>query len=380
MPPVRPLSFPFPPGLDVRVRDYDVHGRRLTVRAADDDLHRATASVLRHRGILPRRPAPRDRLTASSPAPDRGDAPAAGPAWDLQIGRLSTLPSLSPAMEQVGRLDRTAIDVYRSGDRLIVRTDGAQAEVDVANGRGRLGLTPACAVEEARGPTQTFTHLVGIVLVGLTQAAGWVSLHAAVLVRNRRGVMLLAESDAGKSTMAFQLVRQGWQFVSDDSVLLRETDRGIEALSMRPHFCLDAGSERHFPELTGQDWPEMVRDEVKWRVDVEQLYPGRFLPSCQPHAVVMPAISDAAESRLAPVAAHTLLPALLQQSGFVLIAGSKHASRHFELIGRLLQQCATYRFGGGRDVLEDGRRVHRLFEDRITTENPGPRLRRRRTA
>jgi hypothetical protein len=205
-----------------------------------------------------------------------------------------------------------------------------------------------------------------MVLVGLTQAAGWVSLHAAVLVRNGRGVMLLAESDAGKSTTAFQLVRQGWQFVSDDSVLLRETNRGIEARSMRPHFCLDAGSERHFPELSGQDWPEMVRDEVKWRVDVERLYPGRFLPSCQPRAVVMPAISDAAESRLTPVSPQTLIPALLQQSGFRLTAGSKRADRHFQLIGALLRQCATYRFCGGRDVLEDGCRVHQLF-DRLVT-------------
>lgn len=359
--PVRCLSFPFRPGLDVPVRDYDVHGRRLTVRAADEDLHRATASVLRHRGILPRRPAPRDRLTASSPAPDRGDAPAAGPAWDLQMGRLSTLPSLPPAVEQIGRLDRTAIDVYRSGDRLIVRTDGAQAEVDVASGRGRLGLTPAWAVEEARGPTQTFTHLVGMVLVGLTQAAGWVSLHAAVLVRNGRGVMLLAESDAGKSTTAFQLVRQGWQFVSDDSVLLRETDRGIEARSMRPHFCLDAGSERYFPELGGRDWPEMVRDEVKWRVDAEVLYPGRFVSSCRPAAIVLPSMTGAVHSTLAPTSSRSVVPALLQQSGFRLAVGSERAERHFRLIGRLLQQCTTYRFKAGQDVLEDGPRVARLF-------------------
>jgi len=268
-------------------------------------------------------------------------------------------------MEPVGRLDRTAIDVYRSGDRLIVRTDGAQAEVNVANGRGRLGLTPACAVEEARGPTQTFTHLVGIVLVGLMQAAGWVSLHAAVLVRNGRGVMLLAESDAGKSTTAFQLVRQGWQFVSDDSVLLRETDRGVEALSMRPHFCLDAESERHFPELSGRDWPEMVRDEVKWRVDAEVLYPERFVSSCRPSAIVLPSMTGAAHSTLAPMSPRSVVPALLQQSGFRLAIGSERAERHFRLIGQILQQCATYRFGAGRDVLEDGPRVARLFATHI---------------
>jgi hypothetical protein len=106
----------------------------------------------------------------------------------------------------------------------------------------------------------------------------------------------------------------------------------------------------------------MVRDEVKWRVDVERLYPGRFLPSCQPRAVVMPVISGEAESRLTPVPAQTLIPALLQQSGFRLTAGSKRADRHFQLIGRLLKQCVTYRFCGGRDVLEEGGRVHRLFD------------------
>jgi hypothetical protein len=200
-----------------------------------------------------------------------------------------------------------------------------------------------------------------MVLVGLTQAAGWVSLHAAVLVRNGRGVMLLAESDAGKSTTAFQLVRQGWQFVSDDSVLLRETNRGIEVRSMRPHFCLDAGSERYFPELGGRDWPEMVRDEVKWRVDAEVLYPGRFVSSCRPATIVLPSMTGAVHSTLAPTSSRSVVPALLQQSGFRLAVGSERAERHFRLIGRLLQQCTTYRFEAGQDVLEDGPRVARLF-------------------
>jgi hypothetical protein len=358
------------------IRRYDLHGRLLDVAAPTEDLHRSIATVLAHRGIAQAASCPPEgdaTRTVSSPAGST-ESP-----WRLSIEHASGVSLSVSEFELVGCSDRTGIAIYRGDDRLVFSVEGAAATVRLSEGRARICVDPAFAVEESRGPTLRFTHLVGLAVVGLAQAAGWVSLHAAVLVRNGRGVMLLAESDAGKSTTAFQLVRQGWQFVSDDSVLLRETNRGIEARSMRPHFCLDAGSERHFPELSGQDWPEMVRDEVKWRVDVERLYPGRFLPSCQPRAVVMPVISGEAESRLTPVAAHTLLPTLLRQSGFRLTAGSKRADRHFQLIGALLRQCAAYRFCGGRDVLEDGRRVHRLFADRIATENPNPPLRRRRT-
>jgi len=355
---LRPCSSASVPLSRLQTRTYDLHGRRLEVTASPGSLQSATATVLQNRGISRRLHASNtDSEDVGHGSVVRRDRP-----WRIQVERTERVPSPPPDVQRVGESERTGIAVGLSDERLMFRTRGAAATVNLPEGRARLSLDRGFILEEPRGPTLAFTHLVGFVLMGLAQAAEWVSLHAAVLVRDGRGVLLLAESDAGKSTTAYQLVRQGWQFVSDDSVLLRETNHGIEALSMRPHFCLDAGSERHFPELGGHDWPEMVRDEIKWRVDVERLYPGRFVPSCQPQAIVMPAISDAAQSRLTPVPAQTLIPALLQQSGFRLTAGSERAGRHFQLIGTLLRQCAAYRFCGGRDVLEDGGRVRRLFE------------------
>lgn len=355
---VRPCSPASVPPSGLQTHTYNLHGQRLEVTASPGSLHSATATVLQNRGIC--------RVShGSDRAPEdieHGSVAHSERPWHIQVERTVSVPSPPPDAKRVGESERSGIAVGLSDDRLLFRTQGAAAAVDLPQGRARLSLDRHFVLEEPRGPTLAYTHLIGFILMGLAQSAEWISLHAAVLVRDGSGVLLLAESDAGKSTTAYQLVRQGWQFVSDDSVLLRETDHGIEALSMRPHFCLDAGSERHFPELGGRGWPEMVRDEVKWRVDVERLYPGRFVSSCRPRAVVMPAIADAAESRLTPVPAQTLIPALLQQSAFRLTAGSERADRHFQRIGRLLRQCATYRFCGGRDVLEDGDRVHRLFE------------------
>lgn len=52
------------------------------------------------------------------------------------------------------------------------------------------------------------------------------SLHAALVARNGRGVVLLGRGEAGKSTLACALWRQGWSLLCDDISLI-EMDCGV---------------------------------------------------------------------------------------------------------------------------------------------------------
>ena len=328
---------------------FHVCGAPLRISFTEAPLRRCTETVLRHKGIVPA---------------DRPSPPAESDAR-MVVERSARPPHVPAQSESLGRYDESSIDIVRCSDSLFFLGPGIWAHVNVERRTSQVVVAPSVEIREPRGPTRAFTHVIGFVLVGLLQARSWYPLHAAVLARNGRGLVLLAESDAGKSTTAFQLVRNGWSYVSDDNVLLRRSPLGIEAVSLRPEFCLDADAAIHFPELRTHPWPRMVGDEVKWRVDPQRLYPGRFVSSCLPRALVLPSIVDVPASSVTPAPATDLLPPLLQQSGFSLSIGSERSAQHFRLLGQFLRQCTTYRLCSGRDGLDDGRALDRLLRPLI---------------
>jgi energy-coupling factor transporter ATP-binding protein EcfA2 len=78
-----------------------------------------------------------------------------------------------------------------------------------------------------------------------------VTVHAACMARNGRGLLLCGASGAGKSTLAFACAQAGWTYVSDDATILlqRSTDR--EALGKPQHFRFRPEAVDLFPEIEG---------------------------------------------------------------------------------------------------------------------------------
>ena len=71
----------------------------------------------------------------------------------------------------------------------------------------------------------------------LDPESGVVALHAALLSRGGRGVLVVGPKEAGKSTLACALWRAGWRFHSDDSAVLEDGHRarGVpRRVSLRP--------------------------------------------------------------------------------------------------------------------------------------------------
>jgi hypothetical protein len=354
---------------------YDLHGIPLAVEYAGADRHcgplsRCVDTVLRQKALVPFV----EPCAVVPGAPEGSNESVQPTVLRLQIETVARAPGPPVAAEPLDTCPTTGLHLTQHGHQLYVSGRGARASVDVSTGSAGLTIDRSFEIEEARGPTLPLTYLIAYSLVGLVQSQSWYPLHGAALSRAGRGLVLLAQSDAGKSTAAFQLVRHGWSYVSDDNVLLRQSssarakDTGrhgvehlVEAVSLRYHFCLDAEAGLYFSELRGHDWPKMVRDEVKWRVDVDQLYPGQRATSCIPRVLVLPTIIDSPQSRLEPVPPAQLLPTLLQQTGFGLAAHLGGGQAQFDRIGQLLRQCNVYRLYAGRDVLHDGEAFERLM-------------------
>jgi hypothetical protein len=252
--------------------------------------------------------------------------------------------------------------IWRTSERIVLYHEDATVDLQPQTGVAEAAIPPDWLASGAdRWTGSPLASLVAISLAILLRAQDWFPLHAAGLAHGGRGVLLTARSGSGKSTAALSLVRNGWGYVSDDTVLLRSEGDWVNAYSFRRNFCADPSLAAHFPELDGPEWPPALSNASKWEVDPSQIYPGQATAMCTPHLIVLPTLADRSESRVEPVGTKSALEQLLNQGGFFLTPGSDAADRHLTVLRRLLDQSSTYRLHAGQDVLGASHALHDLL-------------------
>jgi hypothetical protein len=126
----------------------------------------------------------------------------------------------------------TPVHILRAGERWVVRGGMVQPEPTALD---ELASAIECVlVSEAVNGT---AHLV--------------ALHAAMLGRDRRVVLLSGASGVGKTTLACALLHAGWSYGSDELVLLRRGSAALLPLSVPPCVKQEAVGvvARWFPAL-----------------------------------------------------------------------------------------------------------------------------------
>lgn len=199
-------------------------------------------------------------------------------------------------------------------------------------------------------------------LLALMQSEGVYALHAAALeAPTGEGVLLVAESDSGKSTLTTSLMHAGWPYLSDDSVIIEKGGNGIVARPLRRDLGLDPEAAELFPDIERCAVPQLT-DANKWCVDPELLFPGKRVEISKPQVVIFPTIVDADETRYETVSQAEALVSLLSQSSF-LTFDKKASSEYMLLLRQLVSQAQCVKLLAGRDVLEGPERVRQIFED-----------------
>lgn len=331
---------------------YRLHGILLRVDSDDRNVGDMLDRTIRYKGADPVDPADDAALTLDV-AVDRG--PARRP----------------DTARHVATTEHCDIDVWRTEEGMLLCVGATTVEIRTDEGTARGAIAPELLAARSERRRDPLYYLITLSLVILLRSRGWFPLHAAALARDGRGILLTARSGSGKSTAALTLVRSGWAYVSDDTVLLRAAGDRIGAYAFRRNFCIDPSMARHFPQLEGTDWPVSLSDASKWQVDPAQVYSGSRALSCTPRVVVLPTLVEAAESRVEPVGAKVVLEQLIRQGAFLLTSDSDAADRHLAALRQLLDQSHTYRFHAGRDVLEDPGTLHGHFSPLLETA-PGP--------
>lgn len=283
-------------------------------------------------------------------------------SWTVDISVVSRVDRV-PAGGQAAGDHESGLTIYRFADRTILHGDRARAEMSASGRTLTVQLTKSVAAKrEDLSPTLYF--ILTFSLLALLQRQSLYAIHGAAVCQGEdNGVLFVGYSDTGKSTMTMALVRRGWQYLSDDSIFIRQDGDIVEALPFRRDFGLDPDSDQYFPELIGHGDTQMT-DVEKWRVDVKQLYPALARERCIPRAIIFPKIADVPTSTLAPIGQAEALVLLMRQCSFI-DTDKDLASAQMSTLQSLVRQSSLHKLEAGLDLKEDPGRVEDLLHSLI---------------
>ena len=272
----------------------------------------------------------------------------------LSVAWAATVPSLpSPP---ASRLKCFGVTLFEYGHSCYICDGRSLFEFDRLAGIGRISLHPTFA-------NQGLLQQHNFFLLGLMQGLlkqGFFDLHAAGVVNEDVGYLLVGEPASGKSTAALSLTCQGWGYLSDDALLLRRCTRGIEAFGFRRKFYVDPVLWRQWPVIAEHLEDSVSRGQSKLFIDLEKIYPQQFHESIKPGVLVFLRIVDEAQSRLLPLDQTSALVRLLAQSAS-LAFNRYTATEHLAVLRGLVNQTMSFGLCAGRDLYHEPARIAPLL-------------------
>ncbi|MFZ2197445.1 MAG: hypothetical protein WAV13_06925 [Thermodesulfovibrionales bacterium] len=211
-------------------------------------------------------------------------------------------------------------------------------------------------VHETDDPVKLLEHLEWTVLLALLKAQDhFLQLHAAGLVKDDRGLLLVGPSGSGKSTQALNLMLGGWRCLSDEIVLINPGGPDGNPYSNRVwpfprSFHAKAATLRLFPELSYLDTVNGFADSSgKRRFDPSVIREDWVAKPARPTWLVFPSYSPgnspAGGEALTPIGETEALSMLIEQT----INLTSFGESGIEVLISLVNSCACYRLNT-RDV------------------------------
>jgi hypothetical protein len=175
----------------------------------------------------------------------------------------------------------------------------------------------------------------------------WAPVHAAAVARNGAAILIAGYSKAGKSTTALVCAEAGWDYISDDFVLVGGTPSracGIYRSARMREDMFD-----HLPRSMKAVTAISTEDgEVRAEVDVAQM--GRIgSRDSRIRAVVLPRRTGAARATLAPCRPSQVLQTLAGSTSIMLGGGQAEV---FTKLSGLIKNVPCYTFDPGPSITD----------------------------
>lgn len=175
-------------------------------------------------------------------------------------------------------------------------------------------------------------------------------VHAGLVARNKRGVLLVGRSGVGKTTLTLRCLRAGFEFIGEDYVVLEGSgDGGTLGHSLYGSAFLAAD------HLSGLGMPASIiypgRDslEKKSLALLGEAFSGQLKPTASVSALVLPRISEIRGTRMTPV---TKGQALMELAKGSMLEIPNVGLRVFDGIVKLVERVPCYRLEYGYSAEE----------------------------
>ena len=224
--------------------------------------------------------------------------------------------------------------------------------------RGRLSFTFRMGKSGARlllaltfSSIPLHSRLLGFGLVKLLRTQRYYALHAAgLLTSTEKGVLICGASGCGKTTLTIGMIRHGWGYLSDDAVLLRLGQEGVNALVFRQPFSIDSKMAPSYADLPLGKEPPPTPGKHKRKLNIHEAFPNRYAPKCFPAILLFPKIVSCFTSRLTPMTRSHAISQLLEQSNPEFF-DRPTMEDHLQLLTQLVKQCHSYELQAGLDLV-----------------------------
>jgi hypothetical protein len=239
---------------------------------------------------------------------------------------------------------------FTSGNRLVLEVNDSTIVV----GPPELNRTDIWLSESTPGKHQlALNNVILYAVQAALRRAALYQFHAACVLTgdDHKAILLVGDSGCGKSTLTATLVRAGWNFVTDDNLMLSDSAAGIEAWALRRYFTFDEPTLKScnlmsFPEAIGSRVPGKTE---KFRFYARQAFPGKFVAHCLPAAILFPTLTREPLSRLEPLQQGDALARLIRQCPWATCDAAA-APLHLQALSKLARQTRSYTLFAGRDV------------------------------
>lgn len=284
-------------------------------------------------------------------APGAGGDPREPFRFDFRsVNREALPPGAPPGRELV---EYFYVQGRMAGDRpVFFGEDGSRLDIEPAT-RHAEAQVPTDVLD---GPPWVLRDLFSAGLTWLLRHAGRFAVHAAAVRHDREGLVIVGPPMSGKTTLALNLVRRGWHWVSDDKVLIELASGAPLVTGLFRQSNVDPGLAAFFPELTGlADRAPAHPHSPKRVIHVGDEYPAGTAPDLSPTRLLFPMVVDAGPTTVEPMTPVAALEALLRQSPVLNDAAT--ARVQMASLAAVTGRCTAWRLRTGRDLLADPDRL-----------------------
>lgn len=271
-------------------------------------------------------------------APALGGTAMAGATIDVVEGPSTPGHRRDPPTLRLG--DVEARVRAASGQVMLTGPSGVSGTLDLEHHRSEIRVADATS----RAPADVHSMLTVAAAFMLGRLDG-VLVHSAAVVSPGGGAwLLLGDARAGKTTTALNLVTSGWNYLSDDQVVLsraRDTCVWVEGW-LRP-FHVDAG------------WTVGRASERRESVDPSSVGPGQWQRRATLGGAVILDLRPASATAIVPLGQAEALAALVRQAPW-LLADREKAPTLLSLLVAVMRR-PVFRLILGRDTYHDGARL-----------------------